>query len=223
MLQSPQLGTGHAVKMCVEALRRADPAGTGTLDVTGDSPLVQAQSLQKLLDERARTRAACTWVRPRSDPHGMGPDRNSQGEFLGIVEERDATPGSDRLPGEFELLCLRHGHLLWSLDRLTSDNQRGECHTDCTACCWRPGRRSRLPVLQPRETLSINTPEGSPRWKRPSLRPDPPRRWPCRDAALRDAGPAATLPCRWPDVFAIPRNAGRRRRLLPGKVFRIWY
>src|SRR6056297_3833513 len=47
VLQSEQLGTGHAVQMCRAALQ--DQSGP-TIVVAGDSPLIQASSLKKLLD-----------------------------------------------------------------------------------------------------------------------------------------------------------------------------
>ena len=48
VLQSEQLGTGHAVQMCREAL--ANQSGP-TIVVAGDSPLIQHESLSKLLEQ----------------------------------------------------------------------------------------------------------------------------------------------------------------------------
>ena len=54
--QTEQLGTGHAVMMCREALAHHEGP---VLIVTGDSPLAQPDSLSRLLAEFDRRRPAC--------------------------------------------------------------------------------------------------------------------------------------------------------------------
>ena len=88
--QTEQLGTGHAVMVCRPVL---ETHRGPVVIVTGDSPLTQAASLRKLLAEFERGRPACVLgTLSRSDPQGLGRIvRDSQGNFSGIVEEKDAT------------------------------------------------------------------------------------------------------------------------------------
>src|SRR6185503_382194 len=54
--QTEQLGTGHAVMMCKPHLDGHDGP---VLVVTGDSPLIQLESVARLLTEFERDRPAC--------------------------------------------------------------------------------------------------------------------------------------------------------------------
>src|SRR3954471_21820989 len=69
-LQSPQLGTGHAVMVCKPALENY--VGQ-ILILTGDTPLVQPASLQAMFDEFERTRPACLMgTALKENPAGLG-------------------------------------------------------------------------------------------------------------------------------------------------------
>src|SRR5262245_40035676 len=89
-VQSERLGTGHAVKMAQPLL--TGHAGSVVI-VAGDSPLLQASSVTKLLHHTQEHPAACllgTLHKP--NPAGLGRIlRNAAGQFTGIVEEKDAT------------------------------------------------------------------------------------------------------------------------------------
>jgi bifunctional UDP-N-acetylglucosamine pyrophosphorylase/glucosamine-1-phosphate N-acetyltransferase len=87
--QREQLGTGHAVTMTRELLK--DFAGSVVI-VPGDAPLLDEDLFRFVL--RAHAEADCTLptaVIP--DPAGYGRIvRNSKGQLLRIVEDKDATP-----------------------------------------------------------------------------------------------------------------------------------
>jgi len=159
--QREQLGTGHAVMMCREALADHDGA---VLVVTGDSPLMQSRSIAALLAEFDRTRPSCLLgTARRSDPAGLGRIvRDRGGNFLGIVEERDATPEQRQIT-EVNMSCYVFDcrRLLHALDRIGRQNAQGEYYiTDCPGILLREGHPVRaLDVLQPCEALSINTVE----------------------------------------------------------------
>src|SRR5438876_10261594 len=91
VVQAEQLGTGHAVLMCRERLELHEGP---VLIVTGDSPLVQASSLRALLQQFAARRYGCLLgTAQKRNPTGLGRIiRDKDGEFAGIVEEKDATP-----------------------------------------------------------------------------------------------------------------------------------
>lgn len=158
--QKEQLGTGHAVMMCREAIA----AQTGpVLVLAGDSPMVQVSSLKAVLAEFTEQRPACLLgTATKVDPSGLGRVvRDVTGEFLAIVEEKDATP-DERAIKEVNMstYVFAAGDLLWSLDQLTADNAQREYYlTDCPGVLKKAGKSVvAANVLQPCEALSINTP-----------------------------------------------------------------
>ncbi len=160
-LQEEQLGTGHAVMMCREAL--GGHRGPVVV-VAGDSPMLQAESVRRLLAEFDRRAAACLLGTVRKDnPAGYGRIvRNDAGEFVGIVEEKDATPGQKAITEiNVSTYVFDSAELLWALDQLRADNSQREYYiTDCPAILLAAGKRvEALPVLQPCEALSINSVE----------------------------------------------------------------
>jgi bifunctional UDP-N-acetylglucosamine pyrophosphorylase/glucosamine-1-phosphate N-acetyltransferase len=90
VVQEPQLGTGHALLSAAPVLAGA----TGTvLLLSGDVPLLSAQSLRALVDRHRATGAAATVVTAVVDqPGGYGRIVRSGPEIARIVEDRDASP-----------------------------------------------------------------------------------------------------------------------------------
>jgi bifunctional UDP-N-acetylglucosamine pyrophosphorylase/glucosamine-1-phosphate N-acetyltransferase/UDP-N-acetylglucosamine pyrophosphorylase len=159
--QQQQLGTGHAVMMCRPFL--ASHNGP-VLVLTGDSPLAQPDSLRAVLDEFSRTgSAAVMGTLHKSDPSGLGRIvRDTAGEFLGIVEEKDTTDEQKRITEvNMSTYVFNCPDLLHALDQLTDDNRQKEYYlTDCPGILLREGKKVRaIPVLKPCEALSINTVE----------------------------------------------------------------
>ncbi len=148
--QTEQLGTGHAVMMCRDHL--AQQTGP-VLILAGDSPMVQVSSLRALLTEFDTNRPACLLGTGRKlNPAGLGRIvRDENGQFLGIVEENDATPG-ERAITEVNLstYVFRPEALLTALGQLTSNNAQGEYYlTDCPSVLKTAGERvAALCVLQ---------------------------------------------------------------------------
>src|ERR1044071_8741749 len=89
-VQSPQLGTGHA-------LLQAESALTGqsgnVLLLYADVPLLQASTIARLLETHHRERAAASVLTVKlDDPYGYGRIvRDQGGKIERIVEERDAS------------------------------------------------------------------------------------------------------------------------------------
>ncbi len=158
-LQTEQLGTGHAVEMCREQLL----THTGPiLVVAGDSPMIQATSVKKLLAEFASGDYACLLgTLLKDDPTGLGRIvRGSDGKFERIVEHKDATP-DELLIEEVNMSTYLFGgpQLLVALSQLENNNSQGEFYlTDCPARLLATGHKvDALPILQACEALSINT------------------------------------------------------------------
>lgn len=158
-LQTEQRGTGHAVMMCRDQI--ADFHGP-VIIVTGDSPMLQADSLRQLLDAFRRSGAACVMGTLIHDqPAGLGRIiRDSAGNFRGIVEEKDASDAQRQIREvNMSTYVFDCRGLIDSLDRLTNNNRQGEYYiTDVPAILLGRGLDVRaLPVLKPCEAFSVNT------------------------------------------------------------------
>jgi bifunctional UDP-N-acetylglucosamine pyrophosphorylase/glucosamine-1-phosphate N-acetyltransferase/UDP-N-acetylglucosamine pyrophosphorylase len=160
-LQNDQRGTGHAIMMCREQLASTEGP---VIVVAGDSPMLQASSIKKLLDEFYATRPACILgTLEHENPTGLGRIvRDGSGKFLGIVEEKDAGD-AQKLIKEVNMSTYLFDcqKMLAALDELTDNNRQSEYYlTDLPAILLSKGEDVRaLPVLDPVEALSINTVE----------------------------------------------------------------
>lgn len=159
--QKEQLGTGHAVMVCREELAGHDGA---VLIVAGDSPLMQADSIRRLLAEFERRRPACLLgTAHKPNPYGLGRIlRDSDGNFLGIIEERDASEAQRKLT-EVNMSCYVFDcrDLLLALEQLRPANAQAEYYlTDCPGLLKAAGRKVEAQAaLKLIEALSINTRE----------------------------------------------------------------
>ncbi|MCO6454908.1 MAG: NTP transferase domain-containing protein [Pirellulaceae bacterium] len=159
--QTEQLGTGHAVAVCRPSL---ESVRGPVVVVAGDSPLLQPESLARLLAEQQQTGAACVLgTLHKPDPRGLGRVvRDAEGNFQAIVEERDATP-EERLLTEVNMSTYVFDcqPLLGALDLLRSNNRQREFYlTDCPGILRGQGYLVRaLAVLRACESLSVNTPD----------------------------------------------------------------
>jgi bifunctional UDP-N-acetylglucosamine pyrophosphorylase/glucosamine-1-phosphate N-acetyltransferase/UDP-N-acetylglucosamine pyrophosphorylase len=159
--QTEQLGTGHAVMMCRERLLGHEGP---VLVLAGDSPMVQVSSLQALLREFSSRQPACLLgTATKADPRGLGRIvRDATGGFSAIVEEKDATSAEKAITEvNLSTYLFQAPALFSSLQQLTADNSQGEYYlTDCPGVLKAAGETVlALNVLQPCETLSINTTE----------------------------------------------------------------
>ncbi len=129
--QEPQLGTGHAVQQAVPLL--ADDGVT--LILNGDVPLIQAQTLQKLLDVCAGDKLALLTL-SIADASGYGRVlRAPDGAVLGIVEHKDASPAQREIREFYTGVMAAPNKLLknW-LARLGNHNSQKEYYlTDVVA------------------------------------------------------------------------------------------
>ena len=130
--------------------------------VAGDSPLIQADSVRTLLDHFEKHHPACllgTLHKP--NPTGLGRIvRDGNSEFVGIVEEKDATPEQRQITEvNMSTYVFASPELLHALDKLKNENRQKEYYlTDCPGILRSEGKLVQaLPVLQPCEALSINT------------------------------------------------------------------
>jgi bifunctional UDP-N-acetylglucosamine pyrophosphorylase/glucosamine-1-phosphate N-acetyltransferase len=89
-VQSPQLGTGHALLQAESALK----GKTGTvLLLSADVPLLQTSTLMRLAEHHRQRKAAATVLTMElAEPYGYGRIvRDKKRQVTRIVEERDAS------------------------------------------------------------------------------------------------------------------------------------
>ena len=83
--QGSPLGTGDAIKSCLSAYTEEDKV----LILNGDMPLINKEILRKFIDNRE---PMTILVARFSNPYGYGRIiMDEQGEFIGIVEEKDCS------------------------------------------------------------------------------------------------------------------------------------
>ncbi|HET9252674.1 MAG TPA: NTP transferase domain-containing protein [Candidatus Eisenbacteria bacterium] len=163
--QSPQLGTGHAVQTAWPEIEKSpDPARETILVLAGDMPLVRTMTLRKLVERHLADRSAITFLSGElDDPTGYGRVvRDRRGDFVKIVEEKDATPAERKIAEvNSGVYTFRRDPLVQALGLLRADNVQKEYYlTDTLAIA--KGRGMRVGVVQasdPRELFGVNTPE----------------------------------------------------------------
>lgn len=167
-LQQDQRGTGDAVAAAAAEIARAvDEAGGArvpVLIVTGDSPMLQPASIQRLLAAFAEQPTACLLGTAITDePEGLGRVvRDADGRFLRIVEHKDASEVERGIREVNMSTYLFDGRsLLWSLGQLDTSNASGEYYlTDCPGLLQHRGDLVEARAcLEPCERLSVNTPD----------------------------------------------------------------
>lgn len=136
-LQSPQLGTGHAVAQAVPMLVDDVP----TLILYGDVPLVKASTLQRLA-EAAQGGKLALLSQHVADPTGYGRVvRDAAGNVSRIVEQKDADAETLKI-NEINtgILVCPTGPLKRWLTALKNDNAQGEYYlTDVIAAAVADG------------------------------------------------------------------------------------
>ena len=130
VLQTEQLGTGHAVAQALPAL-----TAERVLILYGDVPLIEVDTLQRLL-QRVNDRQLGLLTVNLNDPTGYGRIvRDGNGVVNAIVEHKDATPEQRQIrEGNTGILAVPGQHLGDWLGRLSNSNAQGEYYlTDVIA------------------------------------------------------------------------------------------
>jgi bifunctional UDP-N-acetylglucosamine pyrophosphorylase/glucosamine-1-phosphate N-acetyltransferase len=160
-LQSEQKGTGHAVMMARPNL--ANHTGP-VLVLTGDTPLLRGKSLAGLLTSLRESQAACVVGTARTEQNfGLGRIvRDAAGNFLKIVEQKDASPEEQAIT-EINTGCFAFDGpaLFEALDEVRPNNSQGEFYlTDCAEILRRKGKKVIATcTLDIVEAMGVNTQE----------------------------------------------------------------
>ena len=157
-LQTTQRGTGDAVNAAKELL--GDWPGTIVV-LVGDMPLLPPASLQTLLSQHGESRAAASLLTALSeDATGYGRIvRDSNGSFLRIVEQKDASPDEQQIREWNPSIYAFDGPELWrSLSEVQPNNAQGEFYlTDTPGILAAQGRPVvAIPAADSRLVVGIN-------------------------------------------------------------------
>lgn len=136
-LQSPQLGTGHALMQAVPSLDKNDPA---TLVCLGDVPLLSSETIRRMT-EAAETNEMVLLTVELENPTGYGRIKRAEGRPYAIVEEKDATDDERRIREvNTGIMLLPTARLEGWLSALTNTNAQGEYYlTDVLALAAHEG------------------------------------------------------------------------------------
>lgn len=125
VMQTEQLGTGHAVK-CAEDFIGSEGL---TMVLCGDTPLITGKTLKRLVDTHIEEKNAITVLTAiAEDPTGYGRIiKDNWGKFVKIVEQKDATLEEQRVDEINSGMYIFDSRILSiALSQLTNDNAQGE-------------------------------------------------------------------------------------------------
>lgn len=155
-LQAEQLGTGHAVQQAMPAV----PDDHLVLILFGDVPLVQAATMQRLVDAATNGEALGVLSVRMQDPTGYGRIvRDRAGTVARIVEHKDANQ-KERAIDEVNtgLMAASAKRMREWLAQLRNDNAQGEYYlTDVVVLAAKAGLKVNvIPADSEDEVLGVN-------------------------------------------------------------------
>ena len=123
VLQSEQLGTGHAVAQALPHVNGADQV----LVLYGDVPLLTVETLKSLIEQTPVDSLGMLTVL-LGDPTGYGRIlRNAEGQVQAIVEQKDASPEQLQIrEGNTGIMLLPGSRIQAWLTGLSNNNAQGE-------------------------------------------------------------------------------------------------
>jgi bifunctional UDP-N-acetylglucosamine pyrophosphorylase/glucosamine-1-phosphate N-acetyltransferase len=160
VIQEEQLGTGHALMMCREAL--ADYEGT-VLVINGDSPLIKSETINDLVNFHNdnildMTMLTCDLERPE----GYGRIIRKDGSIMAIKEEKDCSEAEKKITEiNAGVYCLEWNTVKPGLEKLSSNNAQEEYYlTDLAAWAYSQALScSGCQLRNPYEVMGVNTRE----------------------------------------------------------------
>lgn len=122
--QAEQLGTAHAVMQALPNIAEKSEV----LVLYGDVPLIDPQLLEALYGKIKQTQHLGLIVAHLNNPHGLGRVvRNSHGNVVSIVEERDATAEERKIEEIYTgICCTSRENLVRWLSQVSNQNAQNE-------------------------------------------------------------------------------------------------
>ena len=158
VVQTEQLGTGHAVIQAKEKL--ADYDGD-VMVLCGDTPLLREETLRKLYNFHKESGAVTTILTSiYENPFGYGRIVKEDGLVKAIVEEKEATPEVKKIKEvNAGVYCFNSRELFNALARINNNNEKGEYYlTDVIGIQVGEGKKVQSFVLEDNmEILGVNS------------------------------------------------------------------
>lgn len=126
VLQSPQLGTGHAVSMALPYLKDFDGE---VIILCGDTPLITSETIKEFVEYHRDNKSDLTVMSAIfENPTNYGRIiRNQDRSLNSIVEEKDATPEQKAVKEiNAGIYCINWAKIKPAFNELTSNNAQGE-------------------------------------------------------------------------------------------------
>lgn len=158
VVQEEQLGTGHAVTVCKDAVNdRSLPV----VILCGDAPLIQSTTISGLVKSHMDNKNSVTVLTAdMEDPYGYGRIVKDGSEILRIVEEKDASEEEKKI-GEINsgVYCVDGDFLFTALESIGKDNAQGEYYlTDIIKIGRERGKKvGWSKITDSSETMGINS------------------------------------------------------------------
>lgn len=159
VIQHEQHGTGDAV---MAARNELEAAGSTLLVLSGDVPLIRAETLKKFVAEHQKCGAACSILSVRlENPLGYGRVvRDEEQRFVKIIEQKDASVEQRQIREiNSGIYCFETKDLFDALSLVQPANQQGEYYlTDVPAILLTEGKQINLYLHEDsREVAGVNT------------------------------------------------------------------
>lgn len=163
VVQEPQLGTGHALLQVRQTLSAWSDYTGDVLILSGDVPLLEPTSLQRLVDCHVQAAQDLTLLTATlENPFGYGrvlmaDDGRS---ICRIVEEKDASPAEKQVKTvNTGIYCLNWAKISPLLEKLSNNNAQGEFYlTDVIALAVEAGYRvGAAPLDDADEMIGVNS------------------------------------------------------------------
>ena len=126
ILQTPQLGTGHAVSMALPFMNNYEGE---VVILCGDTPLITSETLKEFIEYHKSNNSDITVMSAIFDnPTNYGRIiRNSDGTLNSIVEEKDASPEQKAVKEiNAGIYCINWGKIKAAFSELNTNNAQGE-------------------------------------------------------------------------------------------------
>lgn len=159
-MQAYQLGTGDAARTGLEVIEE-DHMVTDVLVLNGDMPLIQPETIAKLIGTHREKEAGMTFLTALlDDPFGYGRVlRDEAGNIIKIVEEPDATAEQKAIREvNAGVYCFQAAFLREVLSELRPANAQSEFYLTDTVELFNGRKRpvSSMAVADPAETMGVN-------------------------------------------------------------------
>jgi len=161
VVQEPQLGTGHALLQVRQKLAEWATYEGDVLILSGDVPLLQAASLEAMLEaHRASKNDLTLLAATMTNPFGYGRVLTEGQAVTRVVEQKDATEAEKQVQLiNTGIYCLKWAKVSPLLEQLSNNNAQGEFYlTDVIALAVKAGFTVGVAHLDdPDEVLGVNS------------------------------------------------------------------